>query len=676
MPARGVVFACALVASVVACACSGRDTRTTGTGSGSAPPADGSAARARDVGPLVAPHGHPIVLLAVTDALDAALTADDDGGVRLWPTLDGTREPVVVAASAPAELAIVRTSDGLVGALRDRAGGVELLRFDERGNVRSRARLAAEPEFVQLVVLGDAILARRADHAIVELGSKAAPLVPPPGEQVLALASRGGRALAAIGAVGKPGQSTSLRWLERGPALRWGATVKLPESIAGSTLVLAPGAARIAAIAATTRTGVVFDLAPAAKKLHERKREAIDGERPLGFLDDANVVFSDGGIERWTPQDGSDPWARPSSQMRVFTGSVTAGGALVGGVAGSIAIATPEATKFVGYSALAANELLPEGELALAFETRLVWLDDDLRARRIAEVSITRETSALAIDDRHVLRTVRVHPDPSTDVKTKLLLWNTATNSEHDLGLFPEVTQLVFDRSTGIVAMSGGGTRIHRARLDLANATATPLPPLEALANSLPVLLDPAASGGVSVLAILREAARVHVAAFVDPGDSDKPLRSKWERGSLMALLVGVDRRGTTYLVDSSTQPASLVTLHDDERAILFDVREAPFTGAVDRDGQHIALIGNTEVAMFDRRGTERWRTALWRPSAARFTDDARRLVISTQGGLVALDVATGERVATGCGYGFGVTAIEPQAETFHAPVVCAEASE
>src|SRR5262245_60147358 len=57
---------------------------------------------------ITAPHGSRIVNVAVADTGDAALTADVLGELRLWPTLDGTREPVVVRGPRARQLAIAR----------------------------------------------------------------------------------------------------------------------------------------------------------------------------------------------------------------------------------------------------------------------------------------------------------------------------------------------------------------------------------------------------------------------------------------------------------------------------------------------------------------------------------------------------------------------------------------
>src|SRR6187455_2402309 len=53
-----------------------------------------------------APTGGTIAALAVTPDGTAEVTADELGGVRLWPALDGSREPRVVVVPEPHALAI------------------------------------------------------------------------------------------------------------------------------------------------------------------------------------------------------------------------------------------------------------------------------------------------------------------------------------------------------------------------------------------------------------------------------------------------------------------------------------------------------------------------------------------------------------------------------------------
>src|SRR5215510_5560964 len=113
--------------------------------------------------PIPAVQGETISLLAVTDDARAAVTADFGGALRLWPTLDGKREPVVLVGARARELAIARDGDGdgadLVVADLDAAGHLEILRTDALGAARSRARVPADRPFVSVTAVGDGFVA-------------------------------------------------------------------------------------------------------------------------------------------------------------------------------------------------------------------------------------------------------------------------------------------------------------------------------------------------------------------------------------------------------------------------------------------------------------------------------------------------------------------------------------
>src|SRR4051812_25908816 len=86
-------------------------------------------------------HGVAIRALAVTDDGQVAVTADVSGSVRLWPSLDGKRQPVIVTAGAPVALAIEHDGDDLAIAGVDAAGTLELIRLTVGGEAISRVTL-------------------------------------------------------------------------------------------------------------------------------------------------------------------------------------------------------------------------------------------------------------------------------------------------------------------------------------------------------------------------------------------------------------------------------------------------------------------------------------------------------------------------------------------------------
>src|SRR5688572_15752003 len=80
--------------------------------------------------PIVrASHTGEIAIVAAADDAGAALTSDQNGELRFWPSLDGANEPVVIHGNHPVDLALARERDGYVAALLDAASGIELVRI-------------------------------------------------------------------------------------------------------------------------------------------------------------------------------------------------------------------------------------------------------------------------------------------------------------------------------------------------------------------------------------------------------------------------------------------------------------------------------------------------------------------------------------------------------------------
>ncbi len=192
-----------------------------------------------------APHAGSIREVSVTDAGDAALTIDDAGTIRLWPTLDGTREPIPVVAPAAARAALVRDGDGLVAALLDDAGSAHLLRFARGGVLAGKAEVSGDVRIEQVVASRGQLLVRRADQSIELVdarGEIAGRIVADPGERIAAIAARGDVALAVI-AEGD-GTAKTMRWIARANGLAWGARVTLPMAVAADSVAIAASGSR------------------------------------------------------------------------------------------------------------------------------------------------------------------------------------------------------------------------------------------------------------------------------------------------------------------------------------------------------------------------------------------------------------------------------------------------
>src|SRR5450432_1328444 len=90
------------------------------------------------------PCGGIINAVAVTEQADAALTIDTLGELRLWPSLDGKRKPVPIAATGIVAIALGHTGDDLVAALLDQAGAVKLWRIGRDGAVVTKVQIPGD----------------------------------------------------------------------------------------------------------------------------------------------------------------------------------------------------------------------------------------------------------------------------------------------------------------------------------------------------------------------------------------------------------------------------------------------------------------------------------------------------------------------------------------------------
>src|SRR5262249_30192942 len=75
-----------------------------------------------------------LAIVALTADGRAAATADNQGAIRWWPSLDGDLEPVVVAAPPPRMIAIARDGGGFSIAMVDSAGALTLARLTADGD--------------------------------------------------------------------------------------------------------------------------------------------------------------------------------------------------------------------------------------------------------------------------------------------------------------------------------------------------------------------------------------------------------------------------------------------------------------------------------------------------------------------------------------------------------------
>ncbi len=662
-------------------ACSGRDRAPSHpAGAVSSPTAEVAIAAA-----VPAPHGGRIDLVAITDRGDAALTSDSFSELRLWPTLDGTHEPVVVHGPRATQLALGRDGDQLCGAILDEAGGVELLRFDASGGLLGRTQLPAQSPIEQVVAIPGGVLVRRADHRIERFdvrGVAAGRLVPEAGQRVVSLAARRGRAVAGITG-GSDVRATTARWVGLGNRLAWGAAIELPAPLAD--LALAPGGRRLAGVAVDPTAeaevvGEVVELAPrplvvawisvdarrAGRQL--RGRRAPSEPPIIGFTDDDTVVIGVGGQLRWESAHAATPWGNETYRTYATDGQFAVGDRVAAGRSAALQVSDLAAVHYLGYRFFGdglpatSHRFRDGGGVLLEVDGGILWLDRDLRTLPVTLDSDLHDV-ALALDDHHLLFTPLIY-DRQRPMQHRILIRDTAAHTDTEIAVLGEVSAARYDAGTRVLAIAAGDD-IMRYRLAFAPVVATPLRTLAHAGALQPFwLTDPALASGV--VAVVEAPSFAGARIYRIDGDDRGPPVTPGSR-ALAGSIAAVDRAGAIYVAGKA------VAVYRDARTAQPQVLAGvPRITALSHDGTRFAAGHGNEVAVFDARGLERWRRPVWKAGPVAWSLDDRTLFVAADGGAaVSFDAATGERLAIRCGWGFGLYDREVTA-SLNTPSACA----
>jgi hypothetical protein len=672
------------LAVAILAACGARSESLPSTGSGSAPHVTLDAGMDAPRPVEHAPHGAAIELLAVTEAGDAAITADVKHGLRLWPSLDGKHEPVVVRGVPPRQLAIARHATGFVVALLDPAGGVEILDLDRDGGLRTRTRLPVDPAFVQLVALSTGVLARRSDHAVIFVdvaGRVRGKVTALPAEQIVTLVTRRGAVLAGIR--DRRGAEVSLlRWLDVGAALTWGATLTLPEPL-DAALALAPSGRWIVGVTARRDRAVMIALVPAPATVKERPISAQLLGVGIGFVDDEAAIVPDGSILRRGGTAAEGLAGRVNTEAPIV---VVDGGIVLGHDAGLERTAVTARglgdIYYLGYRDHAIGRVdATAAHIAHEYDGRVYWLDRDLVPTQAVDASFADNGGVIVLDDQHVLQRIHVFPAQMSGPEpgSRLVLKNMRTQRADPLGTWPG-SDAVYEPRTHVLALVGSTTTV-RLRLELEKPEVMALPPLETRELSSVVLFDPAIANGVCAIALNPEVSNrpdrsgTRVETFVEPSPGTRQVKSSHSKLYTEGRPITVDRAGMLYVQDGPS--IAIYERGAKQRAFPIEPRwgGGPSFGdvGIDPAGTVLTLIDPTSVIAIDTAtGAVRWRVLAWHPRRTVFASDGKTVAVLVEGGLLALDAATGKQLASTCGWGFGLTRTPPRTGMLGTPVVCA----
>jgi len=643
--------------------------------------------------PILSTHGSTITRIAVTDDGQAAVSADQHGGIRLWPTLDGTHEPIVVSGAQPNALAITRDGDGFLIADHDGANGVELIRIAATGQVRGRARLEPEPAVTQLELTSAGALVLRADQALELLdaaGVSRTRLVPEPGTRIRSITYRAGRALAIV----DEGERLRARWIQlEGGRAAWGETTpplpldpKLPISLSPDHLRV------VGAKPGLRHTPVLVDLATG--KAAKRAMCTVDATKDLdaqalanpfdeqadlvptalGFFDAKTVACAVSSQLVWWSTAGDQIQPRRADSV-VTTGVEFAFGdhQMLGGLGHQLGLYAPAGPRYLGYGfrELTNVRVTPTGVLIGKGDHQPLLLDAHFheRARFALPQQPADWTDLLPLDDRYVL-TVATRPMAADAWGSayQVSVYDAVTHTVHQL--LPNhaaSNELVFEPATQLLVSSDGLTHLLLRFDPRTHSFAERIEIQSKALLSRVYLLDPALADGVIAIAVHDD----------DGGLIVDEIHGEDQRGGTIAArashrisgaLKAVDRAGHLYVHGVMDKDDVAVYRHGLPVTRLVGAAEQTLRPS--DDGTQIAVLGGARIALYSTTtGAVVWQTAAWGATDVGWTPMAQ-LFARFPGALAKLDPETGALVDRQCGWAFGISET-PFETSANAPVVC-----
>ena len=629
---------------------------------------------------IEAPHTGQILELALSPDGTAALTADELGGIRLWPTLDGKQEPRIVSMPAPKQLAVTRTPGGFMVVSLDEVGGLYIGKLDATGRTISHVTVAPDPTFVGMAMTDLGLLAWRADQSLVLIDGDGAikhRVTTEPTERVISIAVSGKRAMALIDKDG----TRVLRWLTL-DRLVWGATLKLDDPDRGDQIALSPNGTRLATahvdpktkipqvqIVDITKASVVSSspgLPGAAVLASGPGPAAVQFE--LGFLDDDNLAIGSPLGISWLDIKAGEAKTldHVSNQGRRSIAFGVGGGRAVSAANGELQLSTPSKTEYLGYDIVAPRfvEAAPNGELVVGTLEKLRRVDKGLTATGTAFTLGKNITQFVSLGGNDWL------VETADSGKLALNVVDIASGQVQTLRTdLKESSVIMYEPSSQLVTLSFGSVS-EVARYD---AKAKRLDRVASVAKSsayeqtLFAPLAPKLAGGNQVVqVVMRE--RPTVKWLRDAKSLDKPAATVTIEGSYAAT----DAAGHVYLWRAGQGGKLDLEIYADGKPIAQLPSDGPSLLWPDRMGKTVAIVGANTIALFNAStGKQLWAQDLGAIQEALWLDDGS-LAITSGGGIARLDPAAGDVTTARCGWSFGLAGA-PHPATSPVESLCAQ---
>ncbi|MEP6864464.1 MAG: hypothetical protein ABJE66_27830 [Deltaproteobacteria bacterium] len=650
--------------------------------------------------PTGVPHGGIINRVAVSEQGDAAVSLDNVGGLRLWPALDGSREPVPFSVNGADLLAISHVGDELLVGVLDQAGAVQLFRFSRTGVLHGHIQVSGDTEIDQLVAIEGGILVARADESIERYDAKGqlrGRIGAEPGESFGALATRHGAAgvilteqhleeqppvleSEEISDRPKPrrkvlvnrGHAARMRWIVLGDGLRWGAALPLPDKLDETGLAISPDHHRIALFSQMNQL-VVLDVTKQPVPVDGPTLTGNPGAA-LGFVDNDRVVRVSGQTKWWVAthaensQNIVDPWHVDTGlgEQSINGDGQVADGVVVAGIGSDLLLQDRNATRYLGWRELATGAVMAAGS-HVGVETtmsHIVWLDRALQRESdvdLADFGFTARDRVWWLDPNHAAVM-------SSGDKAALELIDFRHRDQRlALGTYKYIQRVDFDQTTHHLAVVDDGV-VRRFALDLEHDQMTELAALDLpFQSSVLIQLDPARNAGAIAIAWGYDDDGERMATYRD-GDAKPNKRLKAKNHKVPASSYrGAAADGTIYMQDGE----GVFAMRDGKTVRRFPKGEVADSLVADSTGERLVGIHQAAVTMYDPKGTVLWKQNVWGAQGIVFTTDNAGVIVRTSGGLIELDPATGARINAACGFAFGVMTKTPIMNTFNTQPVC-----
>jgi hypothetical protein len=618
------------------------------------------------------PHSGIINEVAMTEQADAALSFDNLLGIRLWPSLDGSRPPVPVSANAPRELALAHSGHDLLAVILDDAGAVQAMRLGLDGAVRGRASLPGQ--YKQAVATEAGVIVRTPDHAVewyAPDGTFKGRVVAEPGQEIQGITTRNGHT-AALLANASTNIARNIRWLTLGESLGWGMNVEVPGPVVDGMFALSPNNRRIAYV--NSGALEVYEIDPFQRIL---KGEAVirhmDNDRGIGFIDDDHAVLA--GISQtavWEPAKvqepkkitpENDPWAVPTtwvtpnpakmsqpSDTNLVDGFAYGNSVVVTGMGANLAVSTQLSTRYLGWKQLATGNLSAVGDQIVMgmSSSRFAWLDESLQLKRDVELYDAPSgpwVYGIPVGDHHLVT------QTSRDGKYEIALQDVEAKARSKPIVFTETERLEYSPATQMFAI-GQRRKINRYKLDLAKIAMTALTPIKIKGSPVTIrLYDPEQANGVTAAVIGWDSDYADYQTLTIYRAKGKPTRIHPFDGQILSE----DADGTLYVYWRLGTP-ELRVMKDGkvERKLKLDGSSIP---AITKDGKRLAYLdGKGSIIVMDgTSGESIWKQPMWGAQQVLFTGDSKKLVVRAIGGVASFDATTGIRTGLECGWKYGI---------------------